>query len=85
MLTGVAVWGVAHLLANGDSRSVIQFGGLSIWAVVAIVTISRGDGAWEKPDPVPVSKDVVLVVIGGVLTAVVAYFHEYLSGVALIG
>lgn len=85
MLTGVIVWGVAHLLANGDNRSVVLFGGLTLWAAIAIITISRRDGEWVKPAPVPVQKDIVLVVIGLVLTAVVAYFHEYLSGVRLIG
>ncbi|MGI9325382.1 MAG: NnrU family protein [Pseudomonadales bacterium] len=85
MLTGVIVWGVAHLLANGDSRSVILFGGLSVWAVVAIITISRRDGEWLKPEAVPIQKDIVLLIIGAVLTAVVAYFHEYLSGVPIFG
>jgi uncharacterized membrane protein len=85
MLTGVIVWGVAHLLANGDNRSVILFGGLTVWAAIAIVTISKRDGAWTKPDPVPVLKDIVLVIVGLVLTAVVAYFHEYLSGVRILG
>lgn len=84
MLTGVIVWGVAHLLGNGEDRSVVLFGALSIWAAIAMVTINRRDGAWEKPEAVPVSKDVVLVVIGVVLTAVVAFFHEYLSGIPLI-
>lgn len=84
MLTGVSVWAVAHLLANGDSRSIVLFGGLGLWACIAMLTISRREGAWEKPDPVPVMKDVVLLVIGGVLTVMVAYFHEYLSGVRLL-
>jgi len=84
MLTGVMVWGAAHLLANGDNRSVVLFGGLSIWALIAIFAINRRDGQWEKPVAVPVAKDAVLVIIGGALTAVVAYFHEYLSGVPII-
>jgi uncharacterized membrane protein len=83
MLTGVIVWGVAHLLANGDSRSVILFGGLTAWAVIAIITISKRDGEWEKPEPVATSKDIVLIAIGAALTTVVAFFHEYLSGVPL--
>jgi uncharacterized membrane protein len=83
MLTGVIVWAAAHLLANGDSRSVILFGGLGTWALIAIFTINRRDGAWEPPEPVPASKDIVLVAIGAALTALVAFFHEYLSGVAL--
>ena len=31
MLTGVILWALAHLLANGDSRSLLLFGGLLIW------------------------------------------------------
>jgi len=84
MLTGVAVWGIAHLLANGDNRSVVLFGGLSVWALVAIFTVSRRDGEWKKPAAVPAAKDFVLVIIGAVLTAVVAYFHQYLSGVPIV-
>lgn len=84
MLTGVIVWGTAHLLANGDNRSIVLFGGLTIWAGIAIMTISRRDGAWSKPDAVPVMKDVVVFVIALVLTAVVAFFHEYLSGVRIV-
>lgn len=85
MLTGVAVWAAAHLLANGDSRSVVLFGGLGIWAVIAMITINRRDGAWEKPAAVAASKDIVLVVIGAALTTLVAFFHGYLSGVPLFG
>ncbi len=85
MLTGVIVWGGAHLLVNGDNRSVVLFGGLIIWAVIAIVSISKREGEWTKPGAVPLSGDIVLVVVGALLTAVVAYFHEYLSGVAILG
>jgi uncharacterized membrane protein len=85
MLTGVMVWGVAHLLANGDSRALVLFGGLTVWAAIEMLAINRREGARVRPEPVPVQKDVMLIVAGAVLTAVVAYFHEYLSGVTLIG
>lgn len=84
MLTGVMVWGIAHLLANGDDRTTVLFGGLTIWAAIEMIAINRREGAWQKPDPVPVQKDVMLVVIGLVLTAAVAYFHESLSGVQIV-
>ena len=84
MLTGVVVWGVAHLLVNGDNRSVVLFGGLSIWAVIAMFTINSRDGGWTKPDHVPFTKDIKLVVTGSIVFAVVVYFHEYLAGVAAI-
>jgi uncharacterized membrane protein len=54
-LTGVATWAVAHLLANGEDRSVLLFGVMLVWALLAIVLINRRDGAWQKPakaDPV---------------------------------
>ncbi|MFV2091166.1 MAG: NnrU family protein, partial [Pseudomonadales bacterium] len=82
MLTGVIVWGIAHLLANGDNRSVVLFGGLSIWAVIEIFTISRRDGAWTKPATVPLAKEPILIGIGFVLFALVLYFHNFLFGVA---
>lgn len=30
-LTGLILWSTAHLLANGDSRSVMLFGSLAVW------------------------------------------------------
>ena len=85
MLTGVILWGVAHLLANGDNRSVTLFGILTIWAAVSIVLINRREGEYTPPEAVPVQKDIVLVLVGAVLTSVVAYFHEYLSGMPILG
>ncbi len=49
MLAGVKVWAVAHLLVNGDLASIVLFGGLLAWAVVAMVGSNRRDGAWERP------------------------------------
>ncbi len=49
-LTGVLVWSGAHLLSNGEDRSLVLFGGLGLWAIVAITLINRRDGAWEKPE-----------------------------------
>ena len=44
-MTGTILWGVAHLLVNGDSRSVALFGGLTLWAVLEILLINNRDGA----------------------------------------
>ena len=38
-LTGVALWGVSHLMMNGDSRSVALFGGL-VGAAVALALLA---------------------------------------------
>ncbi len=83
-MTGVILWSAGHLLANGDSRSVVLFGGLGIWAILEIAFINRRDGAWEKPPKAPVSGDLITVVIGAVVFAALAYFHEGLSGMPLV-
>ena len=84
-LTAVIVWGLAHLLANGESRSIVLFGGLTLWAVLEIVLINRRDGARVKPDPVPVKKDVIAVVAGVAVYLVFAFSHQWLFGVSPFG
>ncbi|MEJ2383216.1 MAG: NnrU family protein [Xanthomonadales bacterium] len=81
-LTAVAIWGIGHLLANGEARSVILFGGLTVWAALAIVLINRREGARVKPEPVARRKDVIAVVAGIVVYAIVAGAHRWLFGVS---
>lgn len=81
-MTGTLFWGVAHLLSNGDSRSVTLFGGLTIWAVLEVLMINRRDGEWQKPTPAAIKYDVIPVVIGAVAFAAVLYFHAALFGVS---
>ena len=84
-LTGLIVWAIGHLLANGDILSVVLFGGLGVWAVAEIVLINRREGAWVKPEPVPISAEIRPVLIG--VLVFVAFFaaHPYLFGVSPMG
>lgn len=43
-LAGVKVWALAHLLVNGDLASVVLFGGVLGWAVLAMISTKRRDG-----------------------------------------
>jgi uncharacterized membrane protein len=82
-LTGVALWSVTHLLTNGTGRAVVLFGGLGVWAVAEMVFINRRDGAWQKPEPVPLSaegKPLVAAVVGFV---VLFFAHRWIAGVSL--
>ena len=81
-MLGTVLWATAHLLTNGDSRSVILFGGLTVWAALAIVLINRREGARVKPEPVARRKDVIAVVAGIVVYAIVAGAHRWLFGVS---
>lgn len=82
MLTGAIVWSVAHLLANGDNRSVVLFGGIGLWSLIAIILISRRDGVWARPAAVSPAKDAMTVVGSAAIFGVVLYLHKFLFGVS---
>ena len=80
-MIAVILWSVAHLLVNGDSRSVLLFGGLGIWAVFEIVLCNRRDGEWRKPNVVPFSADLIVAVIAAAAFGAVFFLHKALFGV----
>jgi uncharacterized membrane protein len=82
-LTGVLIWAIAHLLANGDSRSLTLFGGLGLWCAVMIPLINQRDGAWEKPEPPAWGREIVGILIGIVIWGVFVAVHPWISGVSL--
>jgi uncharacterized membrane protein len=84
-LTGLILWAGAHLLLNGDSRALLLFGGLGVWALVEIFAINHRDGAWQKPEAPGLGADIVNLVITGVVVAVVIYIHPWLAGVSVTG
>jgi len=84
-LTGVIVWGVAHLLANGENRSLVLFGGLTLWAVLEILLINRRDGAWSRPEPAPMRNDIVLVIVGLAAYTGMVFAHSWLFNVSPMG
>lgn len=85
MLTGVLVWAVGHLLANGDNKSLVLFGGLGLWALISIVTVSRNEGASVKPVKIAsAGRELLSVAIVSILYALLFWAHPFLSGVTLI-
>jgi uncharacterized membrane protein len=80
-LTGVALWGISHLLLNGDSRSVALFGGMTLWALIEIVVISKRQGVWIKGDVPSWAAEGVTVLIAVITVGVIVYIHPWLSGV----
>ena len=83
-LTGVLAWAVAHLLANGDSRSLVLFGGFAIWSAITIVLINRRDGAWQKPEPPSWIREIVGILIGVAVWGLFVAIHRWIAGVAVI-
>ena len=82
-LTGVIVWAFAHLMLNGDSRSVLLFGGMGLWAILEIIFINRREGAWVK-QPVPGwAREIRGLAISLVVFVVVVMLHPYIAGVSI--
>ena len=79
MLSGVIVWSAGHLLANGDTRSIVLFGGLGIWAVLNMLAINMREGAWVRPEAGPLKADIKTVVISLVIFAVIATIHHFIG------
>ena len=54
------------------------------WAVVEIASINQRQGEWQKPDKVPLTSDIVTVVVGVALFAVLLFAHPYFTGIPLM-
>lgn len=78
-LVGVKIWALAHLLVNGDLASVILFGGLLAWAVVALIAINKRDGKPPKPAAGPIWWDGLHLVLAVALLGAVGWVHNYLG------
>jgi len=83
-LLGVVFWGLGHLLANGEGRSVVLFGGLTLWALAEVVLINRRDRDWERPAAVSMKGDFKLLLTGLGFFLVFLFTHERLFGVSAL-
>ncbi len=85
MLLGVLVWAIAHLLVNGDTASLVLFGGMAVWSIAEILLINRAVPDWTRPEPGPIKGDIRLFVIALVLFAILATIHTLLGYNPLLG
>lgn len=78
MLTGIVLWAALHLLANGDVASTIIFVTFGGYALYRRFTLEAKPVA-----PQPIYRDVLVVILGAGVYAVLLRFHETLSGIGL--
>ena len=78
-LTAVKTWAVAHLLVNGDSASVVLFGGLLAWAVAEVIVINRASATGPRRPGADPSAEVKAIVGTVVVFAVIAGIHIWLG------
>ena len=83
-MAGTMLWAVSHLLTNGDSRSITLFGALAVWALFEIVMINRRDGPQTQAVDASGKFDLIAVIVGVVVFAVIGHFHQALFGVTPI-
>ena len=87
MTAGVALWALAHLLANGQLHDVVLFGAFSVWALATLfIRRARDRRAGTIYPAGTVAKDAIAVV-AGILVAVgfALFLHAPLIGVRPFG
>lgn len=81
MLTAVLLWAVAHLLVNGDLASILLFGGMGLWALVAMAGLNAREGARPPPATGGTRRLVIHLAASLALFAVIIVIHGPLLGV----
>ncbi|WP_439624384.1 NnrU family protein [Shinella sp.] len=85
ILVAIKIWALSHLLANGESYSVLLFVTILAWAVILRISLKKRIAAGETKLPVFVSakNDVIAVAVGLALYVVIVFWlHEWVIGVA---
>ena len=83
MLWGVVLWAVGHLLANGDTASLLLFGSIGLYSLFAIWSANRR-GATTARLTMTIDRDLIVIGVGLVLYVALVFLHPVLFGVAAI-
>lgn len=83
-LSSVLLWSIAHLVSNGDSRSLILFGSLGVWAMIEMPLINRREGEWLRPARASSRSELIGAAISTVIFLVLIALHPYFAGVSPI-
>ena len=83
-LSSIVLWSIAHLVANGDSRSLVLFASLGVWAMVEMPLINRRDGEWLRPERATSRNEMIGAAITVVMFLVLIALHPYFAGVSPI-
>jgi uncharacterized membrane protein len=81
MAVGVGLWALGHLFSNGNLSEILFFGGFLVYAIFDYV-ISTARGKVPRHTP-RVKSDIIAVVVGVLLFALVFFFHFNLFGVSV--
>lgn len=82
MAIGVLLWAAGHLLANGDGRSLVFFGGLALAAIAQAMLMARTATAHDTT--VRNGHNLMSVVAGIALYGIMTQLHYTVAGVPLV-
>ncbi|MGR6430106.1 NnrU family protein [Rhizobium sp. PAMB 3174] len=85
LLVAIKIWAFSHLLANGETSSVMLFGAFLIWAVVLRISLKKRVASGEVVARPFVSSryDIFAVALGILIWAAIVFdLHETLIGVS---
>ncbi|HRQ63279.1 MAG TPA: NnrU family protein [Xanthomonadaceae bacterium] len=83
MLWGAVLWALGHLLVRGDLKSLVLFGGIAAYSLLAMVS-ANARGAKKQEERYPLKRDLMVVAAGVVAFVAFVFLHPYLIGVAVI-
>jgi uncharacterized membrane protein len=84
MLVGVKIWGLAHLLANGDLGGMVLFGSFLAWAVYDRIAVKRRGDVGAMRLSGFTTADAVAVGGGTVAYVAMIFLHPVLIGVSVL-
>jgi len=82
MLIGILIWSFVHLIANGDLRSIMLFVSFGVYALIDII-FSKKILTTNNSTNYTLTKDIIVVIIGLLVYAVIVHFHQYIAGVEI--
>lgn len=86
-ILAIKIWALAHLIANGETASVLLFGAFLAWGVILRISMKKRWRAGEIANPAFVSYryDLAAAVLGAALYGVIVWrLHELVIGVSPI-
>ncbi|MDH7804970.1 MULTISPECIES: NnrU family protein [unclassified Rhizobium] len=84
LILAVKIWALAHLLANGETSSILLFASFLAWGVVMRISLKRRERAGEKVvRPFVSGRYDLVAIVGGIVLwgAFILKLHEWLIGV----
>jgi uncharacterized membrane protein len=82
MAVAVTLWAFGHLLANGDLRSIVMFGGIATSAIV-FALLKNANGLYAASE-VRQGHNLLSLLAGLALYGIAAQLHTVIAGVPLI-